>query len=76
MSEDRVARRNRNSPRGLLFLAVLALAAAALILAAWLKEGAADQRARRHIETENASASEKSSTVSPDRTQAEPLPVK
>lgn len=76
MSEDRTARRNRNSPQGLFLLIILAVAAGALIVAAWIKAGVTDRHAREHIEADKVAPGEKSSTVSPDRISAGPLPVR
>ncbi|HWW11263.1 MAG TPA: hypothetical protein VN018_02020 [Brevundimonas sp.] len=50
MPEDRIARRNRGSPRGLWLLVALALAAGLLVIAAMLKSSAADQKARRELD--------------------------
>ncbi|RZJ28024.1 MAG: hypothetical protein EON85_09920 [Brevundimonas sp.] len=73
MAEDRVARRNRSSLRGLWLLAALAAVAALLILAALLKSSAATQRARLEIEQAPPATGEKSSTVSRRGTTAGPL---
>lgn len=71
---DRIARRHRRSAAGLWLLAALALVVVLLIAAALLKSGAARQRATLEVDALAPATSEKSSTVSPTKTPARPLP--